>query len=482
MIGKVSRGQGVSGLLRYLFGPGRHNEHTDPHVVAGWDDPAALEPELDAAGRPDLGPLVHLLDLPLQAIPGRPPTQTVWHCSLRAAPGDRRLSDAEWAEVAGDVVTRTGLAPASDDGGCRWVAVRHADDHVHLVVTLARQDGRRVTPRNDFYRVGEACRAAELRLGLRKTDARDRTADARPARGEQEKAARIGLREPARTTLRREVRSAAASAHGVEEFLARLRAGGVMVQGRQSQHAPGELTGYAVALPGHRAAAGGVVWYGGGKLAADLSLPKLRRRWDDADQPASTTASAGLSVEQRAAVWAQARRTTAEAAQRMQRLVEVDPAAAADTAWAASDALAVAARLAEGRRGGPLSRAAEDMDRAGREAWGRTPAPSPTGSGLRSVARLLAVTGRARRDETTQLLALVLNLAAIVEATARLRATQDRAAQAAAARSAAEQLARRQRELVAAATLAAAGRRAVAVTPPPGSRPDPGGGPRPPRR
>ena len=26
---------------------------------------------------------------------------------------------------------RTGLAPRDDDGGCRWVAVRHADDHVH---------------------------------------------------------------------------------------------------------------------------------------------------------------------------------------------------------------------------------------------------------------------------------------------------------------------------------------------------------------
>jgi hypothetical protein len=40
---------------------------------------------------------------------------------------------------------------------------------------------------------------------------------------------------------------------------------------------PGEVTGYAVALdhgPGQRA-----VWYSGGKLAADLTLPKLRAKW-----------------------------------------------------------------------------------------------------------------------------------------------------------------------------------------------------------
>ena len=35
----------------------------------------------------------------------------------------------------------------------------------------------------------------------------------------------------------------------------------------------------AVALPGDTAKTGDPVWYGGGKLAADLTLPKLRRRW-----------------------------------------------------------------------------------------------------------------------------------------------------------------------------------------------------------
>ena len=51
------------------------------------------------------------------------------------------------------------------------------------------------------------------------------------------------------------------------------------IRKRYSTTSPGEVTGYAVGLPRHTAKDGGIVWYGGGKLAADLTLPKLRRRW-----------------------------------------------------------------------------------------------------------------------------------------------------------------------------------------------------------
>ena len=59
------------------------------------------------------------------------------------------------------IMHRTGLAPEGDDLGVRWVAVRHAADHIHLVATLARQDGTRPKIWNDFYRVREACQEAE---------------------------------------------------------------------------------------------------------------------------------------------------------------------------------------------------------------------------------------------------------------------------------------------------------------------------------
>lgn len=277
MIGKVLRGRNAGGLIRYLFSPGRANDHTNPHVVAGWDDPARLEPPVNERGGRDFRDLVDGLNLPLAGADA--PDRCVWHCSLRAAPDDPTLTDGQWADIAAEVMDRTGLARRGDDGGCRWVAVRHADDHIHLVVTLARQDGRRAALHSDFYRVGEACRAVEERYGLRVTAGRDRTAARRAGRAEIEKAARIGQPETARDRLRREVQTAAAASTAEGEFLGRLRAAGVMVRERYSDHNHGERTGYAVAWPGFRNRDGEPVWYGGAKLAADLSLPKLRRHW-----------------------------------------------------------------------------------------------------------------------------------------------------------------------------------------------------------
>ena len=143
MIGKVLRGRNVRRLLYYLYGPGLANEHTDPHLVAGFGDPADLEPDRRAGRARDFRRLSGLLEQPLAGLRGRGYDQPVWHCAIRAAPEDPMLSDAEWALVAARVMHRTGLVLGGDDLGVRWVAVRHAADHIHIVATLARQDGRR---------------------------------------------------------------------------------------------------------------------------------------------------------------------------------------------------------------------------------------------------------------------------------------------------------------------------------------------------
>ena len=77
-------------------------------------------------------------------------------------------------------------------------------------------------------------------------------------------------------TLRREVCTAAAGARTEQEFFARLAQAGVLVRQRYSTISPGQVTGYAVGLPAPHGRDGGTIWYGGGKLAADLTLPKLR--------------------------------------------------------------------------------------------------------------------------------------------------------------------------------------------------------------
>jgi hypothetical protein len=53
VIGKVLRGRNARRLLQYLYGPGQANEHTDPHLVAGFGDPAELEPERRPDGTRD---------------------------------------------------------------------------------------------------------------------------------------------------------------------------------------------------------------------------------------------------------------------------------------------------------------------------------------------------------------------------------------------------------------------------------------------
>ena len=264
MIGKVVRGSNAGGLLRYLYGPGRANEHTDPHLVAGFGDPHELEPDRRVDGSPDLRRLTGLLLLPLALDPFGGCEKPVWHCSIRAAPGDRMLSDEEWGQVAADVMDRTGFARHDDEAGVRWVAVRHAPDHIHLVATLARQDGRRARTWNDFFRVREACRDAERRLGLQATAPADRTAAKQPSRAETEQALRRGWDEAPRVSLRREVCAAAAGAGSEREFFARLEQAGVLVRKRHSTINPGEVTGYAVGLADHTTKDGGIVWYGGG--------------------------------------------------------------------------------------------------------------------------------------------------------------------------------------------------------------------------
>ena len=435
MIGKVCpRGQDVAGLIRYLYGPGRREEHTDPHIIAGYRPSADLEPPLRASGSRDFRRLAGLLRLPHDVLGKWGYAKPVWHCSMRAAPDDRLLSDAEWAGVARDVMHRTGLCPrGEEDDAVRWIAIRHGPDHIHLVAMLARQDRTRPRVANERYRVRDACIAAEQRHGLRSTAPADRTAARRPTRAETGKAARHGRGEPPRTTLRRHVSTAAASAASEQEFFACLDQAGVLVRLRYSVQNPGQVTGYAVALPDDTARNGEPVWYGGGKLAADLSWPRLCQRWTRPARPDTP-----LSAAEADALWEYAARTAADATARIRFYTATgNPAAAADAAAAGSDALHVAAAALGSRT---LRRAADAYDRAARQPYGRIPAPTPAGNQLRHAARLISAYAYLTGDRTLTPVVLLVRLAALADAVAELRDSQQRAAQAAAALRAAQHL------------------------------------------
>ncbi|MDF9801463.1 hypothetical protein M2436_000010 [Streptomyces sp. HB372] len=302
---KGEQGADTAGLLAYLFGPGDRDEHTDPHIVAAWD------PDLPCPARtPDrmtLSGLALLLDAPADALRGPKPAEHVWHVSIRNAPTDRTLTDTEWATVAAEMIHAAGIAPHGDEHGCRWVAVRHAPDHIHLVATLARQDGRHPRIRGDIVRMHTAARGFETAWGLSPMSPLDETARRAPATGEKEKAGRRGLTEPARETLQSAVREAAALATDDIDFLNRLRDAGLRVREHHDEN--GAVDGYAVALPGDRADHGSrPVWFSGRTLAYDLSLPRIRERYEPALTPADIT-RAHTRIREAAVLLARAGRT-----------------------------------------------------------------------------------------------------------------------------------------------------------------------------
>ncbi|MER6812984.1 hypothetical protein ABT299_27280 [Spirillospora sp. NPDC000708] len=448
MIAKVTRGTDVGNLLRYLYGPGKRNEHTDPHLVAGYRHPAALEPARRTDGRRDLRPLGEALHSPLETMRRSRPTGPVWQCSLRTAPTDRALTDEEWADVAEELMHQTGIAPRGDAEACRWIAVRHADDHIHVVATLAREDGRRPNVTRDYLKARKACQVVEERYGLCRTAPADRTAAPRPSRAELERAERAGLEEPPRTVLRRQVATVAASSDSEEAFFAGLRERGLAVRLRFSVRTPGEVTGYAVAVPEYTNSEGEPIFFSGGKLADDLTLPQVRRRWENGaiGRPAAPSRrwAPGSSADHRVrtAAYREAAQVAGTAAWQMREFR--DPRVRADLSAAASDVLHVTADITGNRE---LAEAADIYDRAAREPFGRSPSVTPYGSALRAVARTLAVTNvrwgdrrEHKRNLTVDLLFLIANLADLIESTAEHRLAQQRIAQADAARQAAGRL------------------------------------------
>ncbi|MFC5185829.1 relaxase/mobilization nuclease domain-containing protein [Actinomadura harenae] len=446
MIGKVTRGTDVKRLLHYLYGPGRHNEHTNPHLIAGFRLPAALEP----GSRRELNRLSDVLTAPMDTLRHAPLDQPIWQCSIRAAPGDRLLEDAEWAEVAEEVVHQTGFAPRGDDRACRWIAVRHADDHIHIAVVLAREDGRNPAVYRDYLKVRDACRKVEARFGLTATAPADKTTAPRPTRAETERAHRRGVAEPPRVLLRREVMTAAIAATDEQVFFATLRERGLLLRLRFSARAPGEVTGYAVAVPGDCNQSGEPVWFSGGKLAPELTLPKLRPRWGGGilgprtnrsaegaqEAPRTPTASPREAIH---SAYGLAVRTAVLAEQEMRW--NGDPLHRADLAAAASDMLHVTAAITGHRQ---LTRAAGACSRAVREPHGHPPPRTRLGAALRMAGRALLVTCLGRPDQggrTGSELSMLLSLlAGLLDIFAGHRQAQRRDAQAEAARRAAARI------------------------------------------
>jgi len=471
MIDKISRGWYPAGLVRYLMGRGTHEEHVAPRVIAAWDgDPGMHQParvgDSDFAyDKVQLGELIEDMTAPGKAagLPDRAPKVGekgskygwVWQCSLRNEDSDRVLSDAEWRGVAEDVMDRTGIAPTDDSGGCRWIAVRHDENHIHLMATLVRQDSeRRFHPKNDFTVVRSVCREWERKLGLTLTAGADKTATKAPARGEIEKAARRGGPRPdgpstggpgggggtavtvlpSRVRLRQIVSQTAAQKRGAPEFLDALRAEGLRVH---ENHGPdGKLRGYAVGVSGDTDRKGKQVLFGGRTLAPDLSLPKLLQRWDSAPMPEVTTTPTRLSAvspEDKVT----GLRTGQAAAEHARTALAAGTESADGIAHATADLLGSVARATDGLEAGPGAAAGEVYDRAARTPGAVQPSEwGNAAKGLRMASWQIGMMGMISgkgKDQNAATVALLLALAALTAEIAASRQQAHRLHQAAAA-------------------------------------------------
>ncbi len=263
MIGNITRGASFAGLGRYLYATGKNHEaHVDPRVVASEnvmrDDSRTWRPwvadmEWCAQQRPEVA-------------------EPVWHCSVRAAPEDRVMGDEEWGRIAAGHVERMGLAEHP------WVAVRHADDHVHIVASRVNGDGKLWRDSFDKRRNMDSLRVLEERHGLTRLAAdRETSRLAAVTKSERERGKRLGV-DPERARLRdamHDARKAAKGrgAAGWEDELARRG-----VQFRASTSRDGiKVNGYSVTLPGWRDQAGEQVWLKSSDVDRKLSWPRVSK-------------------------------------------------------------------------------------------------------------------------------------------------------------------------------------------------------------
>ncbi len=435
MISSETRGQSMGGLVNYLCGPGRANEHEDARVIAGSEQLAVpygqaltgserrdLSGQLDW-GRDEFGVVV--------------PDGAVFHMALSNGPADADLSDAQWAQISQRVMTDLGFDDPAQ-AGCRWAAVRHGhssagNDHVHVAVSMVRDDGTKLSLWRYKKTLSASLGRIERDFGLTVIDGRKHgTGMPGYSAAEAQRAERQHRPEPDRLALARQVRAAAVTAKDEPEFVRRLRGAGLWVRHRVG---PDEaVTGYAVALTPVGGAA--PVWFGGGSLAKDLRLPALRQHWDGPPAPDAVwtaAAAAGKSGaggrapgptprEDRqidAPQWDQAHEVVAEIATHLQGVAVGDDATWALAARETSGVLAAwSARLET--TPGPLAAAADALAYSAQTPEPlRRPAESPLRS-LRGVA-LVAAQATVARGSGPSWVLLGAQLAAL---TGAIRAAQ----------------------------------------------------------
>ncbi|RFA17850.1 relaxase/mobilization nuclease domain-containing protein [Subtercola boreus] len=442
MIANVTYGGNMGGLMTYLVGEGRANEHTEQHLIAGdsaimamhgyevLDRQAALQIARDLdEPRQVYGTQVQRSVKQFDRTTGEPVLDpvtgrqasvkqdaNVWHCSLSLSAEDGHLADEKWGAIATDFVNRMGFA--GDDIGkanARWVAVRHGDskngnDHIHIAVSLVREDGTKAHIPYDKRLSQTVSRELERDHGLVQLHPEGRELGERGiVPGAREAARARAAVEPDVRRLERSVRAAASAASDEGEFVRRLRQEGLLVRPRFAAGRNDVVQGYTVALRPEGDEP--VRWHGGGTLARDLTLPQLRKGWPDEPLKASEAAAEWRSTaknpwkyepahpgrEQGAPSPELFQKYAADMDRLHQYITSVDPSDRATWAHVARET--AGAYAAWSRRmeptPGPLADAARSLARSAHlPARDARPRPAGMPSNAASTALILAAAGK----------------------------------------------------------------------------------------
>ncbi|WP_253190745.1 relaxase/mobilization nuclease domain-containing protein [Arthrobacter sp. SRS-W-1-2016] len=401
------------GLLVYLAGPGRSNEHTDPHLVTGSAPIMAWHND-DQLNRDAALSIAHQLDQAKNVLGVDVKGGHVWHCSLslRAEEGD--LTDDKWAEIANEFMDEMGFTEASGKAPVSWVAVRHGhstagNDHIHIAASMVREDGTKWSSHLDYKRAQDAARGLEKKHGLEELSPVYAMRGLRP--GEREAAERRGMDEPERRSLARKVRACATAAEDEAEFVRRFRRTGAMIKPRYAAGRDDVVAGYSVAerpLKGSRP-----VWFGGGHLAKDLTLPRLRGAWADSPELAgAAVAEWGAAARGRRPVnigreahepdpqrWEQYSNEVARLRETLRAVPMDDYATWAHVARETSGAFAAWSTATESTPG-PLAAAADELSKTAQlrrypAPRVRSVGPSARGASLVLIAATMGGTGTA---------------------------------------------------------------------------------------
>lgn len=291
MMPNITKGTRMVGLIMYLAGPGRSNEHTDMRLITASDAIVSVG-HGDALNAEKAKTLAHEMDIPKGVFAPGSTSKHVFHVSLSLKADEGALSDDQWASIAQDFAEEMGFTGSDGKPPCRWVAIHHGaskagNDHIHMAVSMIREDGTRWSQHNDQPRSQKVCAALEEKYGLRVGRGEHAERGYHPK--EQAAARAQGLVELPRETLHRSVRAASTASVDEAEFVRRLRGTGVLIRPRFAQGSKSVVEGYSVALkPASRAEK--PVWFGGGRLARDLTLPRLRTGWDGSQDAADAAA------------------------------------------------------------------------------------------------------------------------------------------------------------------------------------------------